>query len=346
MKQQRSGSVRYSGPGSVRGLSSTRLRPYRLVNCSLNAYVSGKWKPVSRNITGTVRSMRLSRWASTTPPPLKLTVRAAFPGNVSTAHRRIVSGSAPRRAPVRSRTCAALSITRAPEVAELQQTIDHPGGALGDRLALRVDHQLRGQRFLVGIRHAGELGDLSGQRPAVQPLRVAADALVERGLHVHLDERADLVAHLVPDRAVGGYRGRNHRDPVAREQLRDVTDAADVGVAVRARKPQALGEILAHLVPVEHFNRDAPSTQLRAHRGGARGLSRAGQAGEPQREAVRLRDTTLRCHLRLTHLSSTIAFSPPPLHNVERGPGGEAQTKRARFQGKRARSASRVPFTS
>src|SRR5436190_1278218 len=344
MKQQRSGSVLWSGPGSVRGLSSTRLRPYRLANRSLNAYVSAKWNPVSRKSTGTVRSMRLSRCASTTPPPPKLTVRAVFPGNASTAHKRIVSGSARFRARARSRTCAALSIARTPQVAELEQTVDHAGGALGDLLALRVDRELRGQRLLVRIRHTGELGKLPGQRAGVQPFRVASDALVERGLHVHLEERADALAHLVPDRAVGRNRGRDHRHPVPREQLRHVADPADVDVAVLARESQPPGEILAHLVPVEHFDGDAPTTQLRAHRRGERRLARARQTGEPQREAVRLRDTPVSYQLGLRHLSPTIPSSP--LHNVERGTGGEETTKRARFPGKRARSASRVPFTS
>src|SRR5436190_4025424 len=288
-----------------------RLRPYRLANCSLNAYVSGKWKPVSRKITGTVRSMRLSRCASTTPPPPKLTVRDVFPGNVSTAHVTVVSGSARRRATARARTAAALSIARAPEVAELEEAVHHAASAVGDLLALRVDHELRGQRLLVGIRHAGELRDLPGQRPAVQPFGVAADALVERGFCIHLDERADVLAHLVADRAVGRDRGRDHGHTVPREQLCDIADAADVGVAVLAREPQTLGEILPHLVPVEHLDRDAAITQLRAHRGSKRGLARAGQTGEPQREAVRLCDTPVGYELRLSHLSSTIAFSFP-----------------------------------
>src|SRR6267143_3419390 len=140
--------------------------------------------------------MRLSRCASTTPPPPKLTVRVTLSGNVSSAHVRVVSGSAPLRAAACSRTCAALSIARAPEVAELEQTVDHPGGALAHLLALRVDHELRGHRLLVGIRHAGELGDLPGQGSGVQPFGVAPDALVERGFHMHLDELTDLVAHL------------------------------------------------------------------------------------------------------------------------------------------------------
>src|SRR5437667_44015 len=219
MKQQRSGSVLYRGPGSVTGLSSTRLRPYRVANRSLNSYVSAKWNPVSRKSTGTVRSMRLSRCASTTPPPPKLTVRAVFPGNASTAHKRIVSGSACFRARARSRTCAVLSIARTPQVAELEQTVDH----------------------------------------------------------------------------------------------------ADVDVAVLARESQPPGEILAHLVPVEHFDRDAPTTQLRAHRRGERGLAGARQPGEPQREAVRLRQTPVRHQFRLSHFSLQPSLSHPP--SPQRGEG-------------------------
>src|SRR2546427_8703028 len=323
-----------------------RLRPYRLANCSLNAYVSVKWKPVSRKITGTIRSMRLSRCASTTPPPPKLTVRAARPGNVSTAHRRIVSGSAPLKATACSRARAALSIARAPKVAQLEEAIDHTGGTLTDRLALRVDHELRGQGLFVWIRHTGELGDLPGQGAGVQPLGVAADALIERGFHVHLDERSDFLAHLVSDRAIRGDRGRDHRYAVARKQLGDIADAADVGVAILARKPQALGEILTHLVSVEHFDGDPATAEPLAHRGGERGLARAGQTGEPQRETVRLCDARIRYQLGLSHLSPTIPFVPP-LRAAERGIGGEAKTNRARRpRGKRARSASRVPFTS
>src|SRR5437773_4684998 len=86
--------------------------------------------------------MRLSRCASTTPPPPKLTVRVALPGNVSTAHVRVVSGSAPRRARARSRTCAALSIARAPEVAELEEPIDHPGRSEEHTSELQSHHDL------------------------------------------------------------------------------------------------------------------------------------------------------------------------------------------------------------
>src|SRR5712691_4243350 len=57
-----------------------------------------------------VLSMRLSMCASTTPPPPKLTVRAARFGNVVNAHERIVSGDAARSVAARSRTSAELSM--------------------------------------------------------------------------------------------------------------------------------------------------------------------------------------------------------------------------------------------
>src|SRR5438876_11810127 len=143
IQQQRSGSVRYSGPGSVSGCSSTRLRPYCLTNRSLKAYVSGKWNRVSKNITGTVRSIRLIRCASTTPPPPKLTVRVTLRGKVVTAHVSTVSGFAPRNARACSRTSVRLSMRPAPQALELDEAIDHAGSGVLLRLLLRVDQQRR-----------------------------------------------------------------------------------------------------------------------------------------------------------------------------------------------------------
>src|SRR5213593_2138703 len=286
-------------------------------------------------MTGTLRSMRLIRCASTTPPPPKLTVRAAFPGNAPTTHVRTVSGSAPRSARARSRTSPGLSIGRAPEVAELDETVDDARRAFPDDLALRVDRQLRPERLLVGVGDPGELGDLARQGPAVQPLGVAANAFVERGFDVYLDERADLPPHLVADCSIRRDGGSDHDDPVPREQFGDVADATDVGVAVLAREAQALGEVLAHLVSVEHLNPDAPAAELMPHRRGERGLARSRQAGEPQREAASLGDPrSAREQFNVSHASTSVAS----LHDV-------IQTKWARFPGgERARFVARAVY--
>src|SRR5437868_3733450 len=205
------------------------------------------------------------RCARTTPPPPKLTVRATLPGKVSTAQASVAAGSAPESSAARSRTWTGLSIRWAPQVAQLDQAIDHPGGARGDVFTLRVDHQLRRERLLVGIRDARELGDLAGQRAGVQSLGVSAHARLERGLHVHLDERTDLAAHFVAHRAVRGDRRADHDHAVARQQLRHVADATDVGIAVLAREAEAFGEVLTHLVAVQRLDPDATAAQVTSH---------------------------------------------------------------------------------
>src|SRR5260370_37333139 len=244
--------------------------------------------------------MRLIRCARTTPPPPKLTVSAVFPGKVSTAHASVVAGSAPESAAARSRTWAALNIRPTPQVAQLDESIEHPGGARGHVLALGVDHEFRRERLLVRVRDAGELGHLPGQRPAIQPFGVAANAFVERGFHVHFDERTDRAAHFIADGAVRGNGGGDHDHAVAGEQLRDVADAPDVGVAVLAREAQALGEILAYLVSVEQLDPNPLPGELAAYRCPERRLPCSRETGEPQGEPGRCSDPSAR-HLGLSH---------------------------------------------
>src|SRR2546429_4724024 len=252
------------------------------------------------------------RCARTTPPPPKLTVRATLRGNVSTAHASVAAGSAPESAAARSLTSTGLSIGSAVQVAQLDQAIDHPDRTRAHVVTLRVDHQLRRERLLVGVRNARELGDLAGQRAGVQALGVAAHALLERRLHVHFDERADLATDFVAHRAVGRDRRADHHHAVAGEQLRDVADAADVGVAVLAGEAEALGEILAYLVAVERLDPDAGAAQLVRHGARERGLAGPRQTGEPERESARLRDAALRRQRHRYHFV-------PPLHN-KKGP--------------------------
>src|SRR5256885_16788447 len=76
----------------------------------------------------------------------------------------------------------------------------------------------------------------------------------------------------------------------------------------------------------------APVTaQLLADGGGERGLSRAGQAGEPQRKTRRLPDPSAARQLDLGHVSNLRS-------KKNNGP--------AFPRGKRARCATRVPFTN
>ena len=71
-------------------------------------------------------------------------------------------------------------------------------------------------------------------------------------------------------------------------RLDDPADALDVGVAVLLGEPEALGEVRAHDVAVERLDHAAASLELRNHEVGDRGLARARQAREPDRESLRL----------------------------------------------------------
>src|SRR2546430_10595365 len=290
----------------------------------LISYVSRKWNRVSRKMTGTERSIRLMRCARTTPPPPKLTVRATLRGNVSTAHASVAAGSAPESAAARSLTSTGLSIGSAAQVAQLDQAIDHPDRTRAHVVTLRVDHQLRRERLLVGVRNARELGDLAGQRAGVQALGVAAHALLERRLHVHFDERADLATDFVAHRAVGRDRRADHHHAVAGEQVRDVADAADVGVAVLAREAEALGEGLAYLVAVDRLDPYAGAAQLVRHGAREPGPARPRQTGEPERESARLREAWRGRQLGLSHCSALSS----PLSAWRGGRQGVRQTKK------------------
>jgi hypothetical protein len=110
------------------------------------------------------------------------------------------------------------------------------------------------ERRLVGVRNAGEAFEFAGQRLLVQPLDVAPDQRFQRAIDVNLEEALVLPAHLVAHLAIGRDRRRDRDHSIAREQLADVPDAPDVGVAVLLGEPQPFGQVGAHLVAVEDLD--------------------------------------------------------------------------------------------
>src|SRR5262249_35167304 len=76
---------------------------------------------------------------------------------------------------------------------------------------------------------------------------------------------------------------------VAREELRDVADAADVGVAVLLAEAEALAERRAELVAVEQLDAHAALEQIVLDALGERRLAGAGEPGEPEGEAFHRR---------------------------------------------------------
>ena len=128
---------------------------------------------------------------------------------------------------------------------------------------------------------------LASQRLLVETLGVAARERRDVALAVHLDEAADLRALLVADGAIRADGGGHRAGAAPGEQLGDVADAADVRVAIFLREAEALGEVRANLVPVEHLDGDAPRTNLGREHGSEGALARATETGEPDHETVR-----------------------------------------------------------
>ena len=72
---------------------------------------------------------------------------------------------------------------------------DDLGGRLLGLGRLGVDDDLGTHGLLVRVVDAGEALDLAGEGLRVEPVHVAACALLDRGLDVDLDERAELLDH-------------------------------------------------------------------------------------------------------------------------------------------------------
>src|SRR4029453_3252986 len=154
---------------------------------------------------------------------------------------------------------------------------------------LGVDPQLRLARLLVGVRHAGELLELSGEGLFVQALHIAPGALLDRGGHVHLHERPllpDQFARMAPRFLVRRDRRDEHRRAVAGQPRGDPADPFDVRVAVLLRKAEAFRKMRPDNVAVQVLDEVAPALELGTDDLCDRRLPGAGQPGEPERKTV------------------------------------------------------------
>ena len=103
----------------------------------------------------------------------------------------------------------------------------------------------------------------------VEPLRVAALALLERRRDVDLDEDGVLLgerARPLPRLLVGRDRRDDDGGAGAREPRGDPADAADVRVAVLLREAEILGQVLADDVAVEPVDDEAALARARSRR--------------------------------------------------------------------------------
>ena len=96
----------------------------------------------------------------------------------------------------------------------------------------------------------------------VQPLDVTLREHVDGAVDIDLDEAADATAHLGPSVLVRRDRRSDRDHAVAREQLRDEADAADIDVAILFGESEPGTERLTDLVAVEDLDTQATIAKL------------------------------------------------------------------------------------
>lgn len=162
-----------------------------------------------------------------------------------------------------------------------------------------ADGDLGLERCLVGGRDAGEVLDLAGAGLLVQAFGVTLLGDLDRDVDVDLDEGEGLVAalgtaggvQLAGDLAVGPVgadEGGQGDGGAVGEQLGDLSNAADVLVAVLLAEAQVLVQTEAHVVAVQTVRRHAQVQQVLLQRCRHRRLARRRQACEPDGEALLL----------------------------------------------------------
>src|SRR5581483_3975693 len=134
-----------------------------------------------------------------------------------------------------------------------------------------------------------EVRDLAGERGAVEALRVAARALLERRRDVDLDERCMLLderARVPPRLLVRRDRADDHGAAGPCDARGDPADAVDVLVAVGLREAEALREVGAHDVAVQVVDEMAALLELGLDDVCDRGLAGPRKAREPDDESA------------------------------------------------------------
>ena len=117
-------------------------------------------------------------------------------------------------------------------------------------------HELRVRRRFVWVVDTGEPGDLAGTRLAIQALRIAGLAHLDRRVDEDLDERqpGDIVRRVALARVRARYgemSGTRATSPGIGEQPGDLADATDVLVAIGGGEPEIGVQPVAQVVAVE-----------------------------------------------------------------------------------------------
>src|SRR5947207_6237873 len=94
------------------------------------------------------------------------------------------------------------------------------------------------------------------------------------------------IGRLLPRLLLRRDRGRDHGPALTRQPRGDPADALDVRVAVLLREAEPLREVHPYVVAVEVLDDEPAPVELRPDEVRDRGLARAREPGEPEREAA------------------------------------------------------------
>ena len=158
--------------------------------------------------------------------------------------------------------------------------------------AVRRQPQIRVLRPLIRAVDPGEVRDLARARLGVQALRVAALAVLQRGVAEHLEEveaRRRWCTWRASARcsSSGLMAGTSTTWPESASSVGDVGEPAQVLGAIGHREAEIGVESVAQVVPVENIGGTALFEQLLLDEHGHRRLARPGQPGEPHGPALR-----------------------------------------------------------
>src|SRR5216684_455131 len=120
------------------------------------------------------------------------------------------------------------------KIAEFDQFGENSRYAFLDGLSMRLNHQIGVLWLLVGIIYACKMLDLALVHQFVQPLDIALAANFQRALDIDFHEIANLLTRPGPRLAIGSNGGRDAEHAVTRQQLRDIGDTLNIGIAVFA----------------------------------------------------------------------------------------------------------------
>lgn len=119
-----------------------------------------------------------------------------------------------------------------------------------------------GERRFIRIVEARHSVNLSRAGAPVDSLEVALLANFERSMNVDLQKIADLVSHLLAQRAIRRNGGNQNDHALARQEFRDESYPPDIFVPVRLAESEVAAKVLANDIAVEPFHPVAAGAKM------------------------------------------------------------------------------------